>query len=348
MFQTACRHSIADGSCRIIHIVGVQSKDQPCAEGIAASETVHDIADLVGRIHAIGKRCKKFCIIGFIVKHPAPVVVVGRIAFTECDRHKRGFRERRTQFAGDFAVAFDIDLAGFHAGAFRSDPEHILRIFFIADDDVRIRHDLFHALARKLFGCDAFATPFPQFFAEIQVAGDPDPLFRCLLHNGKGGKIGIFAQCRSDPGHMKVRHTVQHGIKIVIFRFQQRDHGIGAVVQHIGAALCGTVFRIIHTHSAVFRITDLFHIRAESALLCGKCSRKKVIRQSRQITGFSAHHGNGGTHIGFAAAVGDFQLTGQNLCKTQFSGGRDTHHDFTETGDDLLIGHDKKPFIKLS
>ena len=285
-----------------------------------------------------------FRIVRFVVQHTAPVVVVGGDTFPERDRHIGCLGECGTELAGDFAVALDVDLAVFHAAAFGGDPEHILRVRFVADDHIRKRHDLFHALARQFFGRNA--APLPQFLAEVQVAGDPDPHFRGFLHDRQSGEIGIFAQSRRDTGHMKVEHAFQHGIKIIFFRTEHGNGAVFPVIDHIGTALGGALLCKIDPHSAALGVTDLFHIRAESALLGGKGSGKHVIRQSGQIAGLPAHHGNGGANVGFAAAERGFQFARKHLAETQFSRRGKTDHHFTETGNDLF-GHNQFSCLKI-
>ena len=102
---------------------------------------------------------------------------------------------------------------------------------------------------------------------------------------------------------MKDIHTVQHGVEIIVFGTEQGDGRIITVIQYVGTAHVGAVFRIIDAHAANFGEKNFGRIDADSGQLAleGACDR--IVRQSRQIAGIAAEHGKRCADVGLTAAI---------------------------------------------
>ena len=158
--------------------------------------------------------------------------MIRRVAFAQGEGDPGGFRKTRGEFAGNFPMAGNVDLAALHGAAFRVDAEDVGGVFLVADDDVGILNNLFHAF-RCEFLRGASAFPAPQFFTEVQIAGDFDSPRGGFPDDGKGCLERFFAEGRSDAGHMEVFAVFQHRSKVVILRSALGDYRVGAVVDHV-------------------------------------------------------------------------------------------------------------------
>jgi|GEM_PF-3753170 len=184
-----CFRQLADGKTDrvggLAEFIAGEGKDQSRTERITAAETVHDIADFIrGVITVCIERSEKRGSGSFFVQHTAPVVVIGGTAFAQRNGDQRAFREAFAEFAGDIAITVDVDFSAFHGSPFRRDAKYIGSIFLIADDEIGVRNDLFHAFLRQSFRCGS-RFPVPEFFPEIEIAGNADSVPGSEFGDGK-------------------------------------------------------------------------------------------------------------------------------------------------------------------
>ena len=193
MLQAARRDGEPDRLLRRGVLFAVQRVDEPRSERVAAAEAVDDVADLIGGV--VPRRVERSekgsgCA---VEEHCSPVVVVGGNAFAQRDRDFRRFRKPREQLFRNGAITVDIQFPRLDLGCLRPDSEHVRGVLLIADDPVDERDDLPHALLRKRARRGA-GPPFPEFLAEVQVAGDRNAALRRFFRKCERRKKGVFAQ----------------------------------------------------------------------------------------------------------------------------------------------------------
>ena len=257
--------------------------EEACAEGVAAAEAIDDVADFIRSVVAVGVQRREEGLFRRAVEHhAAPVVVVGGDAFAERDADAFRLREFREKLGGDFAVAIDVQFAGFDGCVFRMDAEDIRRILFVADDDGGVFRDLLHAfVGERVFRRSR--PPIPKLLAVVQIKRDGDVFRDGRLRKSQRRFEGVFTKSRRNTRQMKDIHAVQHGVEIIVFRSQKGDSRIVTVVQDIGTAHVGAVFRVIDAHAAFLREKDFGGIDADAGQLAGEGLGYWIVRQGREI-----------------------------------------------------------------
>ena len=112
-----------------------QGGDQTRCEGVAGPDPVDDRRDPPGPRHDEGVRCPE---------HAGPGVLARRDRSTLREGDRPETREATRQLLGDVGVTGGLDVAIAHGGARGPDAEDLVGILFVADQDVRLGHEISH------------------------------------------------------------------------------------------------------------------------------------------------------------------------------------------------------------
>ena len=143
----------------------LKAVDQPGSKGIAGTDAIHDVRDLVRAAHHERLSVIQAC---------RPAVVRRALGFPQSDGDRFQIRIFAQHLGSQLLVLRAIKLAGVNVH-FGLDAERHLHVFFVGDGDIDILHQLAHHFSRRL-------SPLPKILAVVKIAGDRDSLLPRLLH----------------------------------------------------------------------------------------------------------------------------------------------------------------------
>src|SRR5699024_11188677 len=191
-----------------------------------------------------------------------------------------------------------VDLTGVDVGGFGLDAEHVLGVLLVGDADVDILAQVGHGGAGFLAG--------PQLAAVVQIAADLDAA-------GLGGLAGfaadvhdIGAQRRRDAGEVEPVHALKDGVPVEIGGGSLLDGGVRAVIDAHRAALRSALLVVVDADT-VAAAHDLGGVDAVAAQAVDGALADGMGGQLGDEHGVRAIVGQRDSHVGFAAAEGEFE-----------------------------------------
>ncbi len=257
---------------------------------------------------------------GLPVQGCTPPVGVGAPALAQRHRDDREVGELALHLFGEGLVDVHVQLAAGHIDV-GLDPQALLDILFVGDDDVGILHHLPHHLRGAL-------APLPELLAVVEVHRDGGSGLLCALHGSHGAVGGVLADRRGDAGDVQPGGIRHDGIEVEVLGLCQRDGGGLTVVDDVARPLVGAGLKVVDSHPSAARHLDGGGIDPPLAHFADRSLPDVVVRKGGDELGILSEQAEGDGDVRLSTTKGGFQERG--LEEALVSGALQTQHDLTE------------------
>ena len=220
--------------CQLLVLIGGQTIDQAASKGVAATDTIDNIADLIlfGHVEVLT-----------IIQASSPSVPVCAMAFPQRDGNHLHVWICLQNLAAQRLVLLAIQLTGFHIDIHR-DLQRLLNIFLIGDGYI-------HKVCQFPHNLCCLLAILPQILTIVQIAGNRDTALLGFFHSFQRQLHGAFGNGRGDAGNMEPIDAFISPTPVNVARLSQRDGGIRTVIDDLAGQLVCAAFQIVDAHAAI-------------------------------------------------------------------------------------------------